>query len=414
MAEVKTEKLDGYRRLIDIARDLASTLDLDILLSRIVHAAAEISGAEAASILLFDDTSRQLYFQVATNMDESTRRGIVVPLDGSIAGWIVNNRQTVRIQNVHNDPRFFSSVEQTTGFSTESILGIPLVTKNKIVGVLEALNKPKGKFTDTDESMLLVLGAQAAVAIENARLFQQSDLISEFVHELRTPLSSLSTATYLLLRPEMSHEQRDQIVNNIHNETMRLNSLASSFLDLARLESGRVQFRKTRFSVADLFYECKDVMASKAMESNIQIRVESPEGLPLLDADRDKIKQVLLNLLSNAIKYNRPNGTVMLRSEVIDKEIVMYIQDTGLGIPDESMPHLFEKFFRVREHESRVAGTGLGLSICKQIVNGHGGRIEVKSKIGVGTVFSIFLPYAGKLQSRGENADETGGGDAGQ
>ncbi len=407
MAEVKTEKLDGYRRLIDIARDLASTLDLDILLSRIVHAAAEISGAEAASILLFDDTSRQLYFQVATNMDESMRRGIVVPLDGSIAGWIVNNRQTVRITNVHNDPRFFSSVEQTTGFSTESILGIPLVTKNKIVGVLEALNKPKGKFTDTDESMLLVLGAQAAVAIENARLFQQSDLISEFVHELRTPLSSLSTATYLLLRPEMSQEQRDQIVNNIHTETMRLNSLASSFLDLARLESGRVQFRKTRFSVADLFYECKDVMASKAMENNIQIRVESPEELPLLDADRDKIKQVLLNLLSNAIKYNRPNGTVMLRTEVLGKEIVMYIQDTGLGIPDESLPHLFEKFFRVREHETRAAGTGLGLSICKQIISGHGGRIEVKSKIGVGTVFSVFLPYAGKVQPRADDAGDS-------
>ena len=406
MAEVKTERLDGYRRLIDIARDLASTLDLDILLSRIVHAAAEISGAEAASILLFDDTSRQLYFQVATNMDESTRRGIVVPLEGSIAGWIVNNRQTVRIANVHNDPRFFSSVEQTTGFSTKSILGIPLVTKNKIVGVLEALNKPKGKFTDTDESMLVVLGAQAAVAIENARLFQQSDLISEFVHELRTPLSSLSTATYLLLRPEMSQDQRNQIINNIHSETMRLNSLASSFLDLARLESGRVQFRKTRFSIADLFYECKDVMSSKALENNIQIRVESPEGLPLLDADRDKIKQVLLNLLSNAIKYNRPNGTVMLRAEVAEeKEIALYIQDTGLGIPDESLPHLFQKFFRVREHESRVAGTGLGLSICKQIINGHGGRIEVKSKIGVGTVFSVFLPYSGKAHLPVEDVD---------
>ena len=241
----------------------------------------------------------------------------------------------------------FPAWKQTTGFSTKSILGIPLVTKNKIVGVLEALNKPKGKFTDTDESMLMVLGAQAAVAIENARLFQQSDLISEFVHELRTPLSSLSTATYLLLRPEMSQDQRDQIVNNIHKETMRLNSLASSFLDLARLESGRVQFRKTRFSLADLLYECKDVMSSKAMENNIQIRVESPEGLPLLDADRDKIKQVLLNLLSNAIKYNRPNGTVMLRTEMAEKELV-HIQDTGLGIPEEALPHLFEKFFRRR------------------------------------------------------------------
>lgn len=404
MAEIKTERLDGYRRLIDIARDLASTLDLDVLLSRIVYAAAEISGAEAASILLYDDTSRQLHFQISTNLDASTRRGIVVPLEGSIAGWIVSNRQTVRITNAHEDPRFFSNVEETTGFSTESILGIPLVTKNKVVGVLEALNKHRGKFTDTDESMLLVLGAQAAVAIENARLFQQSDLISEFVHELRTPLSSLSTATYLLLRPEMSQEQRDQIINNIHNETIRLNALASSFLDLARLESGRVQFRKSIFSVADLIYECKDAMASKAIEDNIQIRVESSERLPLLDADRDKLKQVLLNLLSNAIKYNRPNGTVMLRAEETEKDIVIYVQDTGLGIPDESLPHLFQKFFRVREHESRVAGTGLGLSICKQIIHGHGGRIEVKSKLGVGTVFMVFLPQGSKTQLRTEAA----------
>ncbi|MCE9647064.1 MAG: GAF domain-containing protein [Chloroflexi bacterium] len=405
MAEIKTERLDGYRRLIDIARDLASTLDLDILLSRIVHAAAEISGAEAASILLYDDVSQQLYFQVSTNMDDATRRGIIVPLDGSIAGWIVRNRQTVRVMNAHDDPRFFSNVEDTTGLSTESLLGIPLVTKNKIVGVLEALNKHKGKFTDTDESMLLVLGAQAAVAIENARLFQQSDLISEFVHELRTPLASLSTATYLLLRPEMSQEQRSQIVHNIHNETIRLNALASSFLDLARLESGRVQFRKTVFSVADLIYECKDVMASRATEDNIQIRVESPEGLPLLEADRDKVKQVLLNLLSNAIKYNRPNGTVLFRAEASEKDITLFVQDTGLGIPEESLPHLFQKFFRVREHESRVAGTGLGLSICKQIVQGHGGRIEVKSKIGVGTVFQVVLPRASKVTPKIEEVD---------
>ena len=394
MAEIKTERLDGYRRLIDIARDLASTLDLDILLSRIVHAAAEVCGAEAASILLYDDTSRQLYFQVSTNMDESVRRGLMVPLEGSIAGWIVENRKPARIMNAHEDPRFFSNVETTTGLPTESLLGIPLVTKNKIVGVLETLNKQKGKFTDQDESMLLVLGAQAAVAIENARLFQQSDLISEFVHELRTPLSSLSTATYLLLRPEMSQDQRDQIINNIHNETMRLNALASSFLDLARLESGRVQFRKTQFSLADLMYECKDVMSSKAIEDNIQLRVESPEGLPLLEADRDKIKQVLLNLLSNAIKYNRPNGTVMIRTELREKELGIFIQDTGVGIPEESVPHLFQKFYRVREHETRASGTGLGLSICKQIVNGHGGRIEVKSKIGVGTIFMVFLPKA--------------------
>lgn len=407
MAEIKTERLEGYRRLIDIACDLASTLDLDILLSRIVHAAAEINGAEAASILLYDDASRQLYFQVSTNMDEFTRRGLIVPLDGSIAGWIVNNRKPVRIMNAHEDPRFFPNVEAITGLSTESLLGIPLVTKNKIVGVLEVLNKKKGKFTDSDQSMLLVLGAQAAVAIENAHLFQQSDLISEFVHELRTPLSSLSTATYLLLRPEMSREQHDQIIHNIHNETMRLNALASSFLDLARLESGRVQFRKTLFNIADLMYECKDVMAPKAVKDNIQLRVETLEQLPLLEADRDKMKQVVLNLLSNAIKYNRPNGTVRLRAEVINNDLGIYIQDTGVGIPDEALPHLFEKFYRVREHENRASGTGLGLSICKQIIHGHGGRMEVKSKIGVGTVFMLFLPRSGKTQPREEEQGVT-------
>ena len=392
MAEIKTQTLDSYLRVIEISRDLASTLDLDILLDDIVRAAADITHAEAASILLYDDMARQLYFQVATNIDEPTMRGLIVPLDKSIAGWIVTNRKSVRIDDAHKDDRFYSDVEQTVGYSTKSMLGIPLITKNKVVGVLEVLNKKRGKFTDPDESMLTVLGAQAAVAIENARLFQQSDLIAEFVHELRTPLASLSTATYLLLRPEMSREQRDQIVNNIHSETLRLNSLASSFLDLARLESGRVQFRKAKFSAADLLYECRDVMMSKAQETNIQIRVDVPNDMPLMEADRDKVKQVLLNLLSNAIKYNRPNGSIIITGNYNDAELSVVIQDTGLGIPDESVPHLFEKFYRVREHEGKATGTGLGLSICKQIVQGHNGRIEVKSKMGVGTAFTVSLP----------------------
>ena len=403
MAEIKTQTLDSYLRLIEISRDLASTLDLDTLLDDIVRAAADITHAEAASILLYDDTARQLYFQVATNIDEPTMRGLVVPLDKSIAGWIVSNRKSIRIDDANKDERIFSDVDNNIGFSTKSLLGIPLVTKNKVVGVLEVVNKKRGKFTDPDESMLTVLGAQAAVAIENARLFQQSDLIAEFVHELRTPLASLSTATYLLLRPEMSLEQRNQIVNNIHNETLRLNSLASSFLDLARLESGRVQFRKTRFSTADLLYEVRDVMMTKAQETNIQIRVDVPHDMPLLEADRDKVKQVLLNLLSNAIKYNRPNGTVIITGNFAEAEISIAVQDTGLGIPEDSLPHLFTKFFRVREHEGKASGTGLGLSICKQIIQGHNGRIEVKSKMGVGTSFTLYLPRNTRSMQRADD-----------
>ena len=390
--ETNTKKLADYRRLIEISRDLASTLDLDTLLYRIVSLATEITNAAEASILLYDDVARQLHFQVATNMELPNMRGLDVPLEGSIAGWIVTNRKPVRIGDVQDDKRYFDGVENATSYETQSILGVPLITKNRVIGVLEALNKKGGDFTDDDEELLLVLGYQAAVAIDNTRLFQQSDLISEFVHELRTPLASLSTATYLLLRPEISSKQHEQIVNNIHSETLRLSALASSFLDLSRLESGRTHFKYERVSIKKLFSDCCEIMQSKADEMKVKVELDLPDDLPDLEADPNKMKQVILNLLSNAIKYNRPEGSVTLRASVNDDEMQLVVQDTGYGIPEEAIKHLFKKFFRVHETEDKVAGTGLGLSISKQIVQGHRGSIEVKSKSGEGTSFIVHLP----------------------
>jgi signal transduction histidine kinase len=390
MVESKDKRLERYRRLIEISRDLASTLDLDPLLNRIVQAAKDITDAQAASILLYDDAGRQLYFQVATNMDPMMR-GLAVPMD-SIAGWIVTNRQSVRSGDVHQDKRYFKNVAKTLSFETRSLMGIPLITKDKVIGVLETLNKTTGEFSETDEDMLTVLGAQAAVAIENTRLFQQSDLIAEFVHELRTPLSSLSTATYLLTRPEISREQADQIITNIHNETLRLNTLASSFLDLARLESGRVQYQKSSFPLQQLIDDCKSIVQNKAEESHIVFEVNIPADMLSVSADRDKIKQVILNLMSNAIKYNRPGGKVSVSAGWHKHEWFFSVSDTGLGIPEDAMPNLFTKFYRVRGTENYAIGTGLGLSICKQIAQGHGGRIEVKSKMGEGTTFTVFIP----------------------
>lgn len=386
------KRLEGYQRLIAIARDLASTLDLDVLLNRIIHAAVDITEAETASILLYDVAARQLNFQVSTNLDLQTMRGVVVPLDGSIAGWIVTNHKPVQITNAQDDVRYYKKIERAVRYTTRSLLGIPLITKEKVVGVLEVINKNNGNFTKADEDLLLVLGAQAAVAIENTRLFQQSDLIAEFVHELRTPLASIGTATYLLLRPEMAQEQREQMIHNIHAETLRLNTLASSFLDLARLESGRVQFHLSKFDLQLLLEECRQIMQTKADEDAIAIKIETPADFPEVEADRDKLKQVVLNLLSNAIKYNCQNGTVTVTASIEDRGWMLSVSDTGMGIPKKSLPHLFEKFYRVHASEGKASGTGLGLSICKQIVSVHGGSIEVKSKPGKGTVFTIHLP----------------------
>jgi signal transduction histidine kinase len=389
----ETEKrLEGYRRLIAIARDLASTLDLDVLLNRIVRAAADITEAGAASILLYDDAARQLNFQVTTNLDLQTMRGLVVPLEGSIAGWIVTNREPVRLTDAHDDARFFVKIEEATRFPTQSMLGVPLITKEKVVGVLEVINKLNDSFTEADVDLLLVLGAQAAVAIENARLFQQSDLVAEFVHELRTPLAAISTATFLLLRPEMSRDQSEQMIRNIHDETQRLNTLTSSFLDLARLESGRVQYLLTKFDLFPLLEECRQIMQPKAEEDSVSIEINIPADFQQVQADRDKFKQVVLNLLSNAIKYNRPYGSVTLKVVPGERDWTLSIHDTGIGIPEKAQPHLFQKFYRVGTAENKVIGIGLGLSICKQIVSGHGGSIELKSKLGVGTTFIIHMP----------------------
>ncbi len=385
-------QLHQYKRLVEISRDLASTLDLDNLLARIAQIAVELSSSQAASILLYDEASRQLYFHTTTNMDEPVMRGITVPLEGSIAGWVLKNRETAVVNDVHHDPRFFDVVDKTTRFSTSSIIAIPLITKDSVLGVLEVLNKCSGDFTQEDESILGVLGAQASVAIQNTRLFQQSDLISELVHEIRTPLASVSTAAYLLKRPEISDQQRFNLASTIYNETQRLNELASTFLDLARLESGRTSFHPAPIDMAGLLEECRQLMLGRAEESRLTIRVDITSSLPLVDADRDKIKQVLLNLISNAIKYNLPGGMITIQASCAGPEMVISIRDTGIGVPEEAVGRLFERFYRARGVEKAVPGTGLGLSICKHIVESHRGHIEVESEVGHGSIFTVYLP----------------------
>ena len=388
--------LERYRRLSEISIELASTLDLDALLNNIVHAAADLLDAEAASVLLYDEVKQVLYFDAASNLTEPLMRGLIVPVDSSIAGWIVTNRKPIIVSDTQKDPRHYGDIAKSTQVTTNSMLGVPLIAKNKVVGVLEAINKLSGEFNDEDKNVLLALGALVAVAIENARLFQQTDLISEMVHEVRTPLTSLGTAARLLLRPQISDDMRQRMAEIILTETSRLSEMTTAFLDLASLEAGRVQFQAKVFEVPVLLEECVNLMQNKAEERSIHIEltIEPPfDGkLPLIKADQDKIKQVLLNLLSNAIKYNRPGGEIFLTARQEDGDMAIAVRDTGMGIPMDSMPHLFEKFFRVPGEGQAIQGTGLGLSICKRIVEVHHGRIEVESQENRGTTFRIYLP----------------------
>jgi signal transduction histidine kinase len=388
----KSSLLNRYQQLINISCDLASELDLNILLSKIVFAAKEVSDAKEASILMYDPNKGTLYFQAATNIDTQLKRGLKVPLKGSIAGWIVENQKPVIVDNPQVDKRHFDHIGKITKITCESLLGIPLITKGKVIGVLEVINKKDGNFTQDDQDILLALGAQAAVAIENSRLFLQTDLISEFVHEIRTPLSALSAAAHLLKNNRIGEDQKKKMIEILEAEIDSLSDMSSAFLDLVRFESGRKQYKVTDINICDILNDCYEIVISEAKKNNLNFKLDLPDSMPIIAGDYKQLKQAFLNLLNNAIKYNKEGGEVILKAGAETDQIEISVADTGLGIPKDEQSRIFEKFYRVRSHRDQAQGTGLGLSVVKQIIQGHGGEVDFASQEDIGTTFTVILP----------------------
>jgi K+-sensing histidine kinase KdpD len=396
MSDHTTEtRLDSYKRLLVISQVLTSTLELFTLLDLIVNAARDLTRSEATSILLLDNKTGDLYFEAVTGSKSEEIKRMVVPQD-SVAGWVAHEGRAQIINDVSRDKRFFAKSDESTGFQTRSIIAVPMKVKDKTIGVLEAVNRADDSpFTTEDVDLLTTLSAQAAIAITNARLFQQSDLISEMVHELRTPLTSIVAYSELMLRREIPPAQARTFTETIYQEAMQLSNMTNGFLELSRLQSGRIRMDMVNFNLTDLIREVMMLLQPQADERGLTFEAALFAHVTLVTADRERIRQVLVNLTSNAIKYNRPNGAVILQAELIDPQHVrISIKDTGRGIPEKDLPRIFEKFFRVADSEGYATGTGLGLSIVKQIIEAHGSQIDVKSQVDVGTTFSFVLRAA--------------------
>jgi len=390
------ELVNRYQRLLEVTRKLSSTLDLTFLLRTIIQAAAELTDTEAASIMLLDSRTNQLHFEATTNSDLSSMEKIVVPLEGSIAGTIFTSGRPMIIEDAANHPLHFRNVDAQTTFITRSILGAPLISKEKPIGVIQAINKKDGgKFTQVDVQTLEGLASQAAVAIVNARLFQQSDSISDLVHELRQPLNSLNAATAILMRPNVPEEMRREFVQTIQGETGRLSAMTTDFLDLTKMESGRMRFVREPFNLFELAGECAKIIMPQATTRQVSAHVRIPDPDLMVEGDRSKLKQVFLNLLTNAVKYNREGGSIYIDGDIVGERVKVSVEDTGRGIPPEALPKMFQKFYRVPESaDGATQGTGLGLAIAKKIVEVHGGEMVVESTVGLGTTFSFTLPLA--------------------
>ena len=230
------------------------------------------------------------------------------------------------------------------------------------------------------------------------RLEQAFDSMRQFTadasHELLTPLTAMRTEVEVALRAERPPEQYRRVLASVLEEVERMSKLADSLLLLSREDAKVVQTPKELIRLDALVQEVAGHMEAVAGDSGIRMTVQEFPAMTV-QGDPDGLRQVFFNLLDNAVKYTSQGGTVALRGLVEDNQIVIEVADTGIGIPPESLPRVFDRFYRVDKSRSReLGGTGLGLSISKALVERHQGRIEVRSAVGQGSTFRVVLPLA--------------------
>jgi signal transduction histidine kinase len=386
-------KIESLMRILEVTRLLNSTLNLELQLKMIQDVATELTETQVASIFLRDSNTEELFLLSGTGGVAESLKRIPVPVDGSIAGWVVRTGKPAAVNDVQSDARHYGKTDDETRFVTKSLMAVPLRAQDKIIGCLEVVNKLDGKpFTDEDFDLLTTLAAQAAVAIEKARLFEQSDLISEVVHELRTPVTSIVGYSKMLGMEGIPDETKQQFAETIYRESRRLGNMVNDFLEWARLESGRLRLKSEPVDMRELLHDTVMIIKPQAEDRGIAVEEMVPEGDMVVIGDGDRLKQILLNLASNGVKYNRENGRLDFLVKRENGCMSIAVRDTGVGIPEESLSKLFERFYRVPGTENIVRGTGLGLVIAKSLVEAHGGKMKVSSTVGVGTTFTITLP----------------------
>lgn len=220
----------------------------------------------------------------------------------------------------------------------------------------------------------------------------RQEFVSNVSHELRTPLASMRALNETIERSfESDPSSSKYFLSKMGVEIEKLDQMVMELLDLARIESGRVQLKKTIGNIPQILEQSVNRMKMQAERAGIEIGSQCSETLPGVMMDVERIEQVLVNLIHNAIKFTPPDGKIILSAEVEKDSIIIHVNDTGMGISEEDLPRIFERFFKTDPARS-TGGTGLGLSIAKHVIEAHGGKIWVESVVGVGSTFSFTLP----------------------
>ena len=401
------ESLSRLRRLVELSVTLNSTLNVKDLLALIIRTAAEVLACEAASILLYDEKKEALFFAAATGEAADRLKKIPVPLNKSLAGEIFRTNTPLVINNLKNDARHNLKISDYVGLQSRSLLGVPLQIQERTIGVLEALNKKEGGFTESDQVTLSVVASHAAVAIHNAQLVQalkkayeevkkadelKSTFLSLASHELRTPLGIIiGYATFL---GEEEDSETSAHAEHVLTAALKMRTLLEDMNNLTMLESETSSFTRQKTIIQKVLRNAAKEIEELAQVKEQEIIFEFPEKDIEIKLDRKKLGAAIVNLLHNAVRFSPERKKIILGVSEKNDAALCWIKDEGIGIPEEELEKIFDKFYQVGDPNVRhYGGMGIGLTIAEGLIEAQGGRIWAESKgEGKGAVFKILLP----------------------
>ena len=408
-----------------------SSLELKETIDFMLKAASDLVECDAATVFLLEEDGTALSAIATFPFTESLGHVAHFELGEGIVGWAAQRRKVVSVADATKDRRFKSL---DLAYAPRSCLVMPLESPQRLVGAMTLARREVQPFTSVEQALMQIIASQAAISIDNARLYaaQQrqvteiaaqkrevevanmqiaeiSRLKSEFLanmsHELRTPLNAILGFSEILKDNlvDLTPEQRQECLENIHTSGKHLLELVNDVLDLSKIEAGRMELSYDKFGVLSAVKEVHNVIRSLSERRDIDLSIKViPEDL-MVRADKSKFKQVLYNLLSNAIKFTAQGGKVWVSGHAEGDDLVLTVGDTGVGIPAEHHARIFDEFYQLDSATTRqVEGTGLGLSLTRRLVELHGGRIGLKSQPGKGSEFTFRLPLSGLEATNGD------------
>ncbi|MBU1912479.1 MAG: HAMP domain-containing histidine kinase [Candidatus Omnitrophica bacterium] len=422
------KKITGLYTLHELGKEISSTFNIENLFGLINQPFVLKLGFSKLLIMLKNDASGMLATKSSTGYSEAEIKTIESELNKrKFINALFKKEQSV-IVNRENE-----SIGQEYNLldilNVESFITAPIIVKDEPVGfILMGNASVYGKTIEGDSELLSILAGQIGIAIENTKLYTElfgshkelerrvaertqeleklneelknlnkmkSDFISAVSHELRTPLTSIKGYASILMAGKLGDvlpAQKERL-EKIDKHSNSLVHLINNLLDIARIESGKIQMEIKDISIKEILDSIVDIITPQVKEKNISLKVTSNIKFDKIKADQVQLERALLNLLSNAVKFTPEKGRVLIDIQEKDDDIQFSIEDTGIGIPSQDIPKVFQEFFRADNAlDQKIKGSGLGLSLVKKIVEAHKGKIWFNTELGKGTRFTFTLP----------------------